>query len=69
MEILIHPKTQKVTIEIPKEYIDKDLEIVVKPKSNLAGLAGSLKVPKEMIDYELEKKAWEMAVREKYAKN
>ena len=40
-----------------------------KDNSKLNSLRGSLKVPKEMIDYELENKAWELAVLEKYGKN
>jgi len=65
MILEIHPKSRKITIEIPEEFVDRDL--IIKPKNSLDDLAGSLKVPKEMIDYEKEKKAWEMAVLEKYA--
>ena len=68
MILEVHPKTKKITIEIPEEFVDKDLKVEVKPKSNLDELAGSLRVPKKMIDYELEKKAWELAVLEKYGK-
>ena len=49
--------------------MDKDLKVEVEPKSSLDELAGSIKVPKEMINYELEEKAWELAVKEKYGKN
>jgi hypothetical protein len=70
MIIKIHPKRKKIEIELPDEYVDKELKIEIKPKSDLNKLAGSLKVPKEKINYELEKKAWELAVLEKYgAKN
>ena len=64
-----HPKTKKITIEIPDEFIDKDLLIEVEPKKSLDDLAGSLKVPKNKINYTLEEKAWEEAVKEKYAEN
>ena len=68
MILNIHPKSKKVTIEIPEELVDKDLQIEVEPKKSLDDLAGSLKVSKE-INYELEKKAWEIAIREKYDKS
>jgi len=68
MVIEIHPKDKKITIEIPDELVDKDLKIEIKPKSNLDELAGSLKIPKEKVNYELEEKAWELAVLEKYRK-
>jgi hypothetical protein len=66
MELIIHPKEDKITIEIPKEWVNKDL--VIKPKNDLDELAGSIKIPKEKINYELEKRAWEIAVLEKYGK-
>ena len=64
----IHPKSKKVTIEIPEELVDKDLRIEIRPKRDLNKLAGSLKIPKEKVNYETEKKAWELAVLEKYGK-
>jgi len=66
MILEIHPKSKKITIEIPEEFIGQDLRVEVKPKSSLDELGGSIKVSKEKIDYELESKAWELAVLEKY---
>jgi hypothetical protein len=68
MEISIHPKNNKIEIEIPEEFVNKDLKIEIKPASILDELAGSLKVSKKIVNYDLEKKAWEMAVLEKYEK-
>ena len=68
MILEIHPKSKKITIEIPDELVDKDLKIEIKPKSDLDELAGSLKISKEKVNYELEEKAWELAVLEKYGK-
>jgi len=68
MILEIHPKTKKITIEIPDELVNKDLKIEIKPKSDLDELAGSLKISKEKVNYELEEKAWELAVLEKYGK-
>jgi len=68
MILEIHPKSKKITIEIPDELVDKDLKIEIKQKSDLGELAGSLKIPKEKVNYELEEKAWELAVLEKYGK-
>jgi len=66
MILEIHPKSKKITIEIPDEFVGKDLKVEVKPKSNLDELGGSIKIQKEKINYELESKAWELAVLEKY---
>jgi len=66
MILEIHPKSKKITIEIPDELVDKDLKIEIKPKSDLDELAGSLKISKKKVNYELEEKAWELAVLEKY---
>ena len=65
MILEIHPKSRKITIEIPEEFVDRDLNIEVKPKDDIDELFGYFShiQPK----YELEKKAWEMAVLEKYA--
>ena len=41
----------------------------MKSEKVLKSLRGSLKIPKEKINYELESKAWELAVLEKYKKN
>ena len=68
MILELHPTNKKITIEIPDEFVDKDLKVEIKPKSNLNELAGSLKIDKEMVNYELEKKAWELAILEKYGK-
>jgi len=68
MVLEIHPKNKKITIEIPKEFIDKDLKVEIKPKNELDELAGSLKLAKNVVNYELEKRAWEMAILEKYGK-
>ncbi|NPA12225.1 MAG: hypothetical protein GXO62_08275 [Epsilonproteobacteria bacterium] len=68
MELVIHPKTKKVTIEIPHNWVDKDLQIQINPKITLEELGGSIKIPKEKVNYELEEKAWEKAVFEKYNK-
>jgi hypothetical protein len=69
LEISIHPKSKKIEIEIPEEFINKDLKIEIKPASILDELAGSLKVSKKDVNYDLEKRAWEMAVLEKYGKH
>ena len=68
MEISIHPKNNKIEIEIPEEFVNKDLKIEIKPASILDESAGSLKVSKKDVNYDLEKKAWKMAVLEKYGK-
>jgi len=64
MELIIHPKEDKITIEIPKEWVNKDL--VIKPKNDLDELFGIFSHIKP--NYELEEKAWEIAVKEKYGK-
>jgi len=67
MILEVHPKTKKITIEIPEEFVDKDLKVEVKPKSNLDELFGVFSDIKP--NYEMEEKAWELAVKEKYGKN
>ena len=69
MILKLHPKTKKITIELPDDLVDKDLRIEITPNKRLDELGGSLKIPKEKINYELEKKGWEEAVKEKYDKN
>jgi hypothetical protein len=67
MILEIHPKSKKVTIEIPDEFIDKDVEVIVREKkSDLDELFGIFSDINS--NYEEEKKAWELAVLEKYGK-
>ena len=66
MVLEIHPKSRKITIEIPEEMVDKDLKVEVKPKGSLDELFGIFSDIEP--DYEMEKKGWELAVKEKYGK-
>jgi hypothetical protein len=67
MILEFHPKSRKITIEIPEEFIDKDVEVIVREKkSNLDELFGIFSDIKP--NYEMEEKAWELAVLEKYGK-
>jgi len=67
MILEIHPKSKKITIEIPEEFIDKDVEVIVREKkSDLDELFGIFSDIKP--NYEMEEKAWELAVLEKYGK-
>ena len=62
MILNIHPKSKKVTIEIPEELVGKDLQIEIKPKKSLRGI---LKV-KETKD---ESNAWLKWVKNNYDKS
>jgi len=62
MILEIHPKSKKITIEIPEEFVGKDLRVEVKPKKSLRG---RLKV-KETKD---ESDAWLKWVKANYDKN
>ncbi|MEO1927259.1 MAG: hypothetical protein ABGX26_01030 [Nautiliaceae bacterium] len=67
MILEFHPKSRKITIEIPEEFIDKDVEVIVREKkSNLDELFGIFSDIKP--NYEMEEKAWELAVLENYGK-
>ena len=67
MILNIHPKSKKITIEIPEELVDKDVEVIIREKkSDLDELFGIFSDIKP--NYELEEKAWELAVLEKYGK-
>jgi len=37
MILEIHPKSKKITIEIPKEFVNRDLKVEIKPKKSLRG--------------------------------
>ncbi len=62
MILNIHPKSKKITIEIPEELVDKDLRVEIKPKKSLRGI---LKV-KETKD---ESNAWLKWVKANYDKS
>ena len=62
MILNIHPKSKKITIEIPEELVDRDLRIEIKPKKSLRGV---LKV-KETKD---ESNAWLKWVKANYDKS
>jgi len=62
MILEIHPKSKKITIEIPDEFVDKDLKIEVKTKKSLRG---RLKI-KETKD---ESNAWLKWIKANYDKS
>ena len=52
MILELHPTNKKITIEIPDEFVDKDVEVIIKRKKK--SLRGALKI-KETKD---ESDAW-----------
>ncbi len=62
MILNIHPKSKKITIEIPEELVDKDLRVEIKPKKSLRGI---LKVK----DTKDESNAWLKWVKANYDKS
>ena len=62
MILEVHPKTKKITIEIPEEFVDKDLKVEVKPKKSLRG---RLKITKTKD----ESNAWLKWVKANYDKS
>ena len=76
---IIKPTDNKLTIDLPEEYIGKEIEYIIFPVKNhdekreekhfnISALGGSLKQYADPQKTGLENKAWELHVMEKYSK-
>ena len=66
---IIRPKNSQIKIDLPKDYVDKNLELIidiVDEKNELLSLAGSLNKYADKSKIKLENKAWEMHILDKY---
>ena len=74
---VIKPKSTRLTIDIPAEYIDNEIELIVFPRTkmqrlsklknyNISTLGGSLNKYSNPTKIQLEDKAWEMHIMDKY---
>lgn len=74
---IIRPQQNQIILDIPEDYINKEVELIVFPleenekdkikhKENILSLAGSLSKYADPSKIDLESKAWEMHIMEKY---
>ncbi len=66
----IKVKSKRVTIELPDEYIGKEIEYLILPltskKESVSKVAGSLKKYADVNKIKDEEKAWELYVKDKF---
>ena len=74
---IIRPQQNQIILDIPEDYINKEVELIVFPleekekdkiknKENISSLAGSLSKYADPSKIDLESKAWKMHIIEKY---
>ena len=75
---IIRPKKDSLTIKIPREYIGKKIEYIIFPienhdenkgnEFNIDTLGGSLRKYADQHKRDLEEKAWEFHVKDKFTR-
>ncbi len=78
---IVRPKDNKLTINLPQEYVGEEIEYIIFPikkhkpekdvkekNMDIGSLGGSLKQYANAQKAELENKAWELHVMDKYSK-
>jgi len=66
---VIRPKSNQVMIDLPKDYVDKNIELIINvidEKNGLISLAGSLNKYADKSKLRLENKAWDLYIMDKY---
>ena len=74
---IIKPQQNQIILNIPDDYVNKEVEFIIFPleekkeykiknKKNILSLAGSLSKYANPDKIDLENKAWEMHIMEKY---
>ena len=71
---IIKPKQSHLVIDIPESYVDKEIELLIFPlneekkskQKDISSLAGSLHKYANPSKINMEDKAWELHIKDKY---